>query len=115
MTNFIENPSMAELQSTISNFPNAKQALWGNYAVQTHVTARSPKSIFFISNQAQPCATISQEESMPHTQVILMTTGHIGADENATGSQKVTIQDSLRLIEALLGYSVQCELDEDFG
>jgi len=54
-------------------------------------------------------------KNSPEVEVYLMNTGHIGQDENMQGGEKITIEHSRTLIEAMLQDQLQWESDPDFG
>jgi phosphoenolpyruvate carboxykinase (ATP) len=54
-------------------------------------------------------------KSSPDVEVYLLNTGHIGQDDLHHGGQKITIDHSKKLIEAMLQDRLKWKLDSDFG
>ena len=53
--------------------------------------------------------------SSPNVEVYLLNTGHIGQDDSHHGGEKVTIDHSKKLIEAMLQDRLKWKVDPDFG
>ncbi len=58
MNKTISDPNDKDLRDIIGQMPNAHLTEWGNYSIQTQVTARSSQSTYIVANQPKSFKTI---------------------------------------------------------
>jgi len=86
MKNVIKDPGFADLQKLVAEMPTAVKTIRGNYNVNTKVTARSPESTFFVSNEdiGHPCMPSSEYQRLEQLQ-----------NEYLAGNEMVSIEGSI--------------------
>ena len=84
--NVIPDPGFEDLQKLVAEMPTAVKTNRGNYSVTTKVTARSPESTYFVSNQdtGHACMPSSEYQRLAQLQ-----------DEYMAGSEMVSIEGSI--------------------
>jgi phosphoenolpyruvate carboxykinase (ATP) len=110
----IQNPSNDVLKEIASNLPNAARTVWGNYSIQTQITARSGQYTFmvsdtpikrpFISRKTWDKLALLQENYISKTDMIEIT-GSIGVEPPVAVPATLLVEISAANIAAM-----QCQL-----